>query len=176
MSSTRSVKHSVCVFHLRRCKMIFRTLPVTNYLVAPQRGTAQPTHCLHLLPTQGLFQIFRISAPHFNLTIWGTQGGDKDQVSASGLSHHMPGRPAVLWLVTFAFAVLWLAENHSGHEAQITRRCHGNIAEMGRSKKWEKPNMVALILMARRWMGFMGHARGLTLLVLDKISVNQAKR
>ena len=29
-----------------KCKMIFRTLPVTNYLVAPQRGTVQPTQCL----------------------------------------------------------------------------------------------------------------------------------
>ena len=68
----------------------------------------------------------------------------------------MPGRPAALWL----------AESHSGHEAHITRRCHGNIAEMGRGKKWEKPNMVALILMARRWMGFTGHAWVLTLRVL----------
>lgn len=40
-------------------------------------------------------------------------GEDKDQVSASGLSPHTPGGLA---------AALWLAEDLSGHGAQITRR------------------------------------------------------
>ena len=45
-------------------------------------------------------------------------------MSASGLSHHTPGRQAALPLVM-------LAEDLSGHAAQITRRCLGNAAEMG---------------------------------------------
>ena len=53
-----------------KCKMIFRTLPVTNYLVAPQRGTVQPTQCpvspasvskLESLPLCSTFQFDNLS-------------------------------------------------------------------------------------------------------------------